>query len=128
MVSELSLVSDHCGRTARNSILTEALVFHQTLSTPKASYSGRAPSATPQGRARIVHIFLKGFNNKNELQSLVHFIHPEFLEMHYYITKFRVRNIKQRNKNKHLAITNKDPYVPTRRILHTMVLLKHYLQ
>ena len=31
-------------------------------------------------------------------------------------------------KNKHLAIKNKDPPVPTRRILHTMVLLKHYLQ
>ena len=29
-----------CGRTAQNTTLTEALVFHQTLSTPKASYSG----------------------------------------------------------------------------------------
>ena len=42
--------ASHCGRTARNSVLTEALVFHQTLSTPKASYSGRYPLGTPQGR------------------------------------------------------------------------------
>ena len=59
MVSELSLASDHCGKTARNSILTEALVFHQTLSTPKASYSERCPSGTPRGRTQKIHIFLK---------------------------------------------------------------------
>ena len=46
-----------CGRTAQNSTLTEALVFHQTLSTPKASYSGRCPSGTPQGRTQKIHIF-----------------------------------------------------------------------
>ena len=97
----------------------EALVFHQTLSTPKASYNGQVPSSTPQGRARIVHIFPEGSNNENELQYLVHFIHPEFLEMHYYITKFKVWNIKQWNENKHLSIINKDPSVPTRRIIHT---------
>jgi hypothetical protein len=27
----------NCGRTTRNSVLTETLVFHQTLSTPKAT-------------------------------------------------------------------------------------------
>ena len=48
-----------CGRTTRNSTLTEALVFYQTLSTPKASYSGRYPSGTPQGRTRKIHIFPK---------------------------------------------------------------------
>ena len=111
----------NCGRITRNSVLTEALVFHQTLSTPKASYKGRIPSGTPQGRARIVHIFPQGSSNENELQYLVHFIHPEFLEIHYYISKFRVRNIKQRNDNKHLSIMNKDSSVPTRRILHTTV-------
>ena len=107
------------GRTARNSTLTEVLFFHQTLSTPKASYSGWVPSGTPQGRAQKIHIFPQGSNNENELQYLVHFIHPEFLEIHYYVAKFRVRNIKQRNDNKHLSIMNKDPSVPTRRILHT---------
>ena len=108
-----------CGTTARNNALMEALVFHQTLSTLKASYSGRYPSGTPQGRARKIHIFSQGSNNENKLQYLVHFIHPEFLEIHYYIAKFRVWNIKQRNDNKHLAIMNKDLFVPTRRILHT---------
>ena len=53
------------------------------------------------------------------LHCLVHFIHPEFSEIYYYSTKFRVRNIKQRNENTHLSIINKDPSVPTRRILHT---------
>ena len=43
-------IGGFCGRTVRNSTLTEVLVFHQTLSTPKASYSGRCPSGTPQGR------------------------------------------------------------------------------
>ena len=117
-----------CGRTARNNALMEVLVFHQTLSTPKASYSRRFPSGTPQGRARKIHIFPHGSNNENELQYLIHFIHPEFLKIYYYSTKFRVRNIKQRNDNKHLSIMNKDLSMPTRRILHTTVLLKHYLQ
>ena len=46
-----------CGRTVWNNTPFEALVFHQTLSAPKASYIGRVLSGTPQGRARIVHIF-----------------------------------------------------------------------
>ena len=48
-----------CGRTTRNNMLTEVLVFYQTLSTLKASYSGRYPSGTPQGRTRKIHIFSK---------------------------------------------------------------------
>ena len=48
-----------CGRTTQNSILTEALVFHQTLSTPKANYSERCLSGTPRGRTRKIHIFPK---------------------------------------------------------------------
>ena len=75
------------GRTARNNVLTEALVFHQTLSTPKASYSGLYPSGTPQGRTQKIHIFPQGSNNKNELQYLMHFIHPGFIEIHYYNAK-----------------------------------------
>ena len=51
---------------------------------------------------------------RTSLHYLVHFIHLEFLEMHYYITKFRVRN-----DNKHLSIMNKYPSVPTGRILQT---------
>ena len=60
----------NCGRTAQNNTLTEVLVIHQTLSTPKASYSGRYPSGTPQERTRKIHIFSQGSNNKNELQYL----------------------------------------------------------
>ena len=47
------------GRTAQNKTLTEVLVFHHTLSTPKASYSGQYPLGTPQGRTRKIHIFPK---------------------------------------------------------------------
>ena len=49
----------NCGRTTQNNTLTEVLVFHQTLSTPKAGYSERYPSGTPQGRTRKIHIFPK---------------------------------------------------------------------
>jgi len=37
-----------CGRTARNSTLTEVLVSHQTLSTPENGYREQYPSGTPQ--------------------------------------------------------------------------------
>ena len=40
-------------------MLTEVLVFHQTLSTSKAGYSERCPSGTPRGRTRKIHIFTK---------------------------------------------------------------------
>ena len=69
-----------------------------TLSAPTASYNGRIPSGTPQGRAQKVHIFPQGSNNENELQYLVHFIHPEFLEIYYYSIKFRVRECNNRMK------------------------------
>ena len=62
--------SSRCGRTARNNTPSEVLVFHQTLSTPKASYIGRIPSSTPQGRARILLIFPLGSNNKNKFKIL----------------------------------------------------------
>ena len=88
MNSEPIIGSDtNYGRTAKNNALTDALVLHQTLSTPKASYSERYPSGTPQGRAQKIHIFSQGSNNENELQYLIHFIHPEFLEIHYNIAK-----------------------------------------
>ena len=69
------------GKTARGNTPSEALVFHQTLSTPKASYTGRYPSGTPQGRTRKIHIFPQGCNNENELQYLIHYILPEFLKI-----------------------------------------------
>ena len=47
------------GRTTRNSTLTEALVFHQTLSTPKASYSGGIHRAHPKGEPERSTFFLR---------------------------------------------------------------------
>ena len=59
-----------CGRTARNNTPLEAFVFHQTLSTLKASYIERIPSSTSQGRTRIIHILPLGYNNGNEFTIL----------------------------------------------------------
>ena len=93
----MSLVLTYCGRTARNSTLTEALVFQQALSTPKAGYSGRYPSGTPRGRTRKIHIFPKGPIIRTSYNtSLFHTY--EFLKK-YIITipNAKVRNNKQRN-------------------------------
>ena len=38
-----------CGRTTRNNTPSEALVFHQTLSTPKQATSGGFRRAHPKG-------------------------------------------------------------------------------
>ena len=48
----------------------------------------------------------------------------------YIITlpNVRVRNDKQRNLDKHLAVGARILSEPTRRILHTKVLLMHHLQ
>ena len=119
----------NCGRTVRNSTLTEVLVFHQTLSTPKASYSERCPLGTPQGRTRKIHIFPKDPIKRTSYNTCP--FHTSEVLRNYIITlpNVRVRNNKQRNfKNKHLAIRNEDPSEPTRRILHTKVLLMHHLQ
>ena len=73
------------------------LVFHQTLSAPKASYNGRYPSGTPQGRTRKIHIF-----SKDPIMRTSYNIGPfhtsEFLK-NYIITlpNVKVRNDKQRN-------------------------------
>ena len=40
---------DSCSRTARNNTPSKALLFHQTLSTPKAGYIGWVPSSAPKG-------------------------------------------------------------------------------
>ena len=116
------------GRTTRNSTLTKVFAFHQTLSTPKASYSGWYPSGTPQGRTQKIHIFLE-----DPIMGMSYKISPfhtsEFLRK-YIITipNVRVQNDKQRNLNKHLANGARIPSEPTRRIHHTKVLLMHHLQ
>ena len=119
----------NCGRTVRNSTLTEALIFHQTLSTPKASYNRRYPSGTPQGRTQKIHIFPKDPIMRTSYNTCP-FHTSEVLKNYIIILpNVRMRNNKHQNfKNKHLAIRNDDLSVPTRRILHTMLLLMHYLQ
>ena len=74
-----------CGRTAQNSTPSEALVFHQTLSTPKACYIGRIPLSTPQGRTRIIHVFPPKSNNENEFTILSPF-HTTRVLRKYIIT------------------------------------------
>ena len=114
-----------CGRTAQNSILTEALVFHQTLSTPKASYSGRYLSGTPQGRTQKIHIFSKDLIMRTSYNTGP--FHTSEFHKKYIITlpnvKVRINKFKITSSDK-----NEDPPMPTRRILHTMVLLMHHLQ
>jgi len=82
-----------CDRTVQNNTFLEAPVFHQTLSTSKASYIGRIPSSTSQGRTRIIHIFPLGPYNENEFTVLSPFHTTRVLEIHYYSAKFRVRNL-----------------------------------
>ena len=86
-----------CGRIVRNNTLTEVLVFHQTLSTPKASYSGRYPSDTPQVRTRKIHIFPKDPIMKTSYNTCP-FHTSEFLKK-YIITlpNVIVWNNKQQN-------------------------------
>ena len=105
-------------------MLPGALVFYQTLSTPKASYIGWIPSRTPQGRTRIIHIFPPGSNNENEFTILSPFHTTRVLRntlLHYQVQS---TEFKQRNYNKHLTIEYKDLSVPTRRILHTIATLQ----
>ena len=110
----------NCGRTTQNSVLTEAFVFHQTLSTPKASYSERCPSGTPRGRTRKIHIFPKDPIMRTSYNTSP-FHTSEFLKKYIStILNTRVRNDKHRN----LKITSsgkgtRNPSEPTRRILHT---------
>ena len=85
------------GRTVRNNTLTEVLVFHQTLSTPKASYSGRYPSGTPQGRTRKIHIFSNDPIMRTSYNTCP--FHTSEVLKNYLITlsNVRARNNKQRN-------------------------------
>ena len=82
-----------CGRTARDSMLPDALVFHQTLSTPKVSYIGWFHRAHPKGELEQSTFFIQNPIMRTGLQYLVHFIQQEFSEIHYYNTKFRVWNL-----------------------------------
>ena len=84
------------GRTTQNSTLLDVLVFHLTLSTSKASYIRRFCRAHPKGELKQSMFFLQDPIMRTNLQYLVHFIQQEFLEIHYYNTKFRVWNLNIR--------------------------------
>ena len=119
----------NCGRTARNSTLMEVPAFHQTLSTPKASYSGRCLSGPLQVRTRKIHIFPKDPIMRTSYNTSP-FHTSEILKRYIIIiSNTRVWNDKQRNlkitcSGKRARISSE----PTRRILHTKVFFKHHLQ
>ena len=77
-------------------MLPEALVFHQTLSTLKASYIELFRRSHPKGELEQSTFFIQNKILRTSLQYLVNFIQQEFLEIHYYNTKFRVRNLNSR--------------------------------
>ena len=118
----------NCGRTAQNSTLTEVLVFHQTLSTLKANYSGRYPSGTPRGRTRKIHIFSEDLIMRASYNTCPFHTSEVFKKYIIILPNVRVRNNKQRNLKQTSSDKNEDPSEPTRRILHTKVLLMHHLQ
>ena len=68
-----------CGRTTRNSVLTEALVFHQTLSTLKASYIEWFRRSHSKGELEQSTFFFQDPIMRTSLQYLVNFIQQEFL-------------------------------------------------
>ena len=78
-----------CGRTTRNSILTEALVFHQTLSTPKAATASGIRRTHPEGEPERSTFFSKDPIMKTSYNtSPPHTL--EFLKkIHYYNTKYQ---------------------------------------
>ena len=105
----------------RNNTPSKALVFHQTLSTPRVSYNGRIPSSTPpRENSNNPHFFPPESNNENEFTILSPFHTIRVLRNTLLQYQIQSAEIKQRNKNKHLSIIYKDSSVPTRRILHTM--------
>ena len=67
VIIDASLSTNTCGRTVRNNMLSEALVFHQTLSTPKVSYIGQFRRAHPTGELESIHILPPESNNEYEL-------------------------------------------------------------
>ena len=119
-----NIMAIYCGRTVRNNTLTEALVFHQTLSTAKAHYIGWIPSSTPQWRTRIIHVFSLGSNNENKFTILSPFHTTRVLRNTLLQYQVQSAEFKQRNYNKHLTGEYKDPSVPTRKILHTTATLQ----
>ena len=120
----LCAMDEHCGRTVRNNTPSEAPVFHQTLSIPKASYIGRILLSTPQGRAQIIHIFPPRSNNENEFTILSPFHTIRVLRNTLLQYQVQSAEFKQWKYNKHLTVEYKDLSVPTRRILHTTATLQ----
>ena len=85
------------GRTVRISTLTEALVFHQTLSTPKVSFSGGIRRAHPKGEPKRSTFFSKDPIMRTSYNTCP--FHTSKVLKKYIITlpNVRVRNNKQQN-------------------------------
>ena len=87
------IVGHICGRIVRNIIPSVALVFHQTLSALKINYNGWFRRAHPKEELEQSMFFLQDPIMRTSSQYLVNFIQQEFLEIHFYNTMFRVRNL-----------------------------------
>ena len=94
ITSRASCHGTTCGRTARNSTLSEVLVFHQMLSTPKVSYIGWFRLAHLKGELEQSTYYRQGQIMSMSLQYLVHFIQQVFLEFIYYNTRVQSVIIK----------------------------------
>jgi hypothetical protein len=87
---------------------------------PESELNQKIPSSTPDGRTRTIHILHPGSNNEYKLIILSPFHTTQSLRNSYYNTRgSECDKSKQRKLNKHLAVRDENPSVPTRRILHT---------
>ena len=59
-----------CVRTSQNNMLSEALIFHSTLSTPKISYIGQFRRAHPTRELKSIHVLPPESTNEYELTIL----------------------------------------------------------
>ena len=62
------------------------------------------------------------------LHYLVHFIHPEFLEIHYYSTKFKVQNLNSEMKRNIYRYYTRIRLCPPEESFTQRLLLKLHLQ
>ena len=91
-----------CGRTARNSTLLETLIFHQTLSTPKASYIRRFHRAHPKGELKQSMFFPPGSNNENEFTLLSPFHTTKVLRN--TLLQYQVQSAEFKQQNSRIKI------------------------
>ena len=60
-----------CGRTVRNNTLSDAFVFHQTLSASKVSYIGQFRQAYPKRELENPYFFIRIINKRIKLTTFL---------------------------------------------------------